>query len=433
MLTCTRPIHHPPVRIALPQNITRYYIFSLLRGASLGTPIVLWVVFLQQHYGFSMTEVVLLDLPFWVGKFLFEIPTGVVADKFGRRVSLAISAVMSSLIWMVFALSGSFWVLAMAQFVGALAATFQSGADEALLFESLQAAGREQDYARISARAGAVGTLSSMLAGLVVGLIAATNLVLPVVLTSLLTALTLIPILGMKETVGTAGALPVGTAGALPADKGPAAPASEGPPAAAQDSYLSIVHQAFAALREQAILRWAAAYLVLLGCVSFYAVTFLQPYTLEVGLPLAALGPVMVAVQGMSVAGALAVPLALRILGSRVLLFGVPLLLVPGLVLIGLAPGWPVLVVAALLSFLFSLTQPVLLAVLQSRASNQARATLLSIQSLLSTVFLTFTEPPLGISADRFGVASAYLWMAGLVAIFLVSLLLRGRRSLDLM
>lgn len=409
----------------MTHNITRYYIFSLLRGASLGTPIVLWVVFLQRHYGFSMTEVVLLDLPFWVGKFLFEIPTGVVADKFGRRVSLAIGAVMSSLIWMVFALSGSFWVLALAQLVGALAATFQSGADEALLFESLRAVGREQDYARISARAGAVGTLSSMLAGLAVGLIAATNLVLPVVLTSLLTALTLIPILGMQETVGKADPQPV--------DSKPAGPTNEDPPAVAEDSYLSIVRQALAALRGQAILRWAAAYLVLLGCVSFYAVTFLQPYTLEVGLPVAALGPVMVAVQGMSVAGALAVPLAQRVLGSRTLLFGVPLLLVPGLVLIGLAPGWPVLAIAALLSFLFSLTQPILLTVLQSRVSNQARATLLSIQSLLSTVFLTFTEPPLGISADRFGVASAYLWMAGLVAIFLIPLLLRGRRSLDLL
>ncbi len=417
----------------MTQNIKRYFIFSLLRGASLGTPIVLWVVYLQQHYGFSMTEVVLLDIPFWVGKFLFEIPTGVVADKFGRRVSLAISAVMSSLIWMVFALSGSFWVLALAQLVGALAATFQSGADEALLFESLRAAGREQDYARISARAGAVGTLSSMLAGLVVGLIAATSLVLPVVLTSLLTALTLVPILGMQETVGGASALPAGRADARPDGSRPSAPAHGDLPTAAQDSYLSIVRQALAALREQSILRWAAAYLVLLGCVSFYAVTFLQPLTLAVGLPVAALGPVMVTVQGMSVAGALAVPLAQRILGNQALLFGVPLLLIPGLALVGLAPGWPVLAVAALLAFLFSLTQPVLLAVLQARVSNQARATLLSIQSLLSTVFLTFTEPPLGISADQFGVASAYLWMAGLVAIFSVPLLLRGRRSLDLL
>jgi MFS family permease len=108
---------------------------------------VLWVVFLQQQYGFTLTQVTLLDLPFWIGKFIFEIPTGVVADRYGRRLSLAISAGLSSLTWLVFSLSGSFWVLAAAQFAGAFGATFSSGADEALLYETIKALGREQEYA----------------------------------------------------------------------------------------------------------------------------------------------------------------------------------------------------------------------------------------------------------------------------------------------
>jgi hypothetical protein len=139
----------------------------------------------------------------------------------------------------------------------------------------------------------------------------------------------------------------------------------------------------------------------------------------------------MVAVQGASIAGALAVPLALRMLGSRALLIGVPLLLAPCLVLLGLAPGAPVLAVAALAAFLFALTQPVLLAALQRRVTDQARATLLSIQSLLSTVFLILTEPPLGLAADRSGVPSAYLWMAAMAVFFLLPLLIRGRRWLN--
>jgi predicted MFS family arabinose efflux permease len=391
-------------------NVIKYFILAILRGVTLGVPVVLWVVFLQQHYGFTLTQVVLLDIPFWVGKFVFEIPTGVVADKFGRKLSLAISAVMSSLIWLIFAFSGTFIVLAIAQFFGAMAATFHSGADEALLFESMQAVGEEEAYARVTARARAAETVSAMLSGLAVGWIASENMVIPVVLTAVFSALMLIPILLMKETGGTNNA-----------------PRTAEP----RIAYAQIVRQATNALRSTALLRWAAAYLVILGSVSFYAIMFLQPYTIALGLPIIALGPVMVGVQLASIGGSLSLAGVQKRLGSRAILVGVPVLLAPCLLALGLVHAVPVLASAMAASFLFSLTQPVLLAVIQRRISNEARATLLSLQSMLFTVFLILTEPPLGLLADEFGVESTYLVMAGMIVLFCFPLLWVGRRWLD--
>jgi predicted MFS family arabinose efflux permease len=388
-------------------NVPLCFVHSALRGAAASTSIVLWVIFLQRQYGFTLTEVVLLDIPFWVGKLLFEIPTGVVADRFGRRVSLAISTALSSLIWLVFSLTGNFWALALAQWIGAAAATFSSGADEALLYESLRSAGREGDYACVSARAGAVGVLASMLAGLGVGVLAETSLLLPVRLTSLVLALMLVPLSLMKETGG-----------------------SRAPGTQAAPGYRAILRQALGALRKHAVLRWAITYLLVVSCVAFYASTFLQPYVVGLGFSVAALGPIMVAVQGMGIAGSLSVARIQDRMGQDRLLYGAPLLIIPCLLLLGALRLPAVIVLAALAAFLFAVAQPVMLAAVQRRAPDEARATLLSFQSMLASVFLIVTEPALGLLSDHYGVHTAYLVMAALMLVFCAALLWRGWRVL---
>jgi len=398
---------------ALRGNLAKFYIHAILGGAATSTSIVLWVVFLQQHYGFTLAEVALLDIPFWAGRFLFEIPTGVVADRYGRRLSLAISSAISSLSWFIFSFIGNFWLLAATQFLGAIGATFASGAYEALLFETMKGIGREADYARTSARVAATQTASAMLCGLGVGFLATVNMVLPVFLSAVLFGLDILPIWLMKETLSTTAA-------------GETLSASS-----RLHGYTQTVRQAFSALRQSAALRWAAAYLVIISCVSFYVSVFLQPYTLAVGLSISALGVVMVGMQVMSIAGSLAVSRVEKSLGAHTLLFGAPVLLVPLLIATGAIHAAPALAAAALASFLFSLTQPVLMAEIQGKVSNEMRATLLSIQSLLAMVFLIPTEPALGLVADRFGVHTAYLVMAGLLALFCFPLLWKGRAALD--
>lgn len=408
-----------PARLPGAVNLNRYAAMAVLRGMASATSIVLWVVFLQQQHGLTLTQVTLLDLPFWVGKFLFELPTGVVADRYGRKLSLIISMAMASAIWLVFAISNSFWMLAAAQFVGALGATFSSGADEALLFESVKAGGRQAEYARLSGQMRAIETASAMLFGLVVGVVAERNILLPVLFTAALYALTIIPIQMMQETApGMIKHPEYISPGRSKED------VTDRAAATALSGYAQIVRRAFSALRDFSALRWAVAYLVVLSCVGFYASVFLQPYVLALNLPVSALGPIMVLVQLMGIAGSLAVPRAQRMFGNAAILYGAPVLIVVCLIAAGLLPSIPILAVVILAALLFALAQPVLLAVVQDHAPNSVRATLLSIQSLLATVFLIVTEPGLGVISDRFGVAYSYLGMAVLIVLFLLPLAL---------
>ena len=78
---------------------------------------------------------------------IFEVPTGVVADTWGRRVSyllgtltLAASTLLYYLIWLM---QAPFWPWAIVSMLLGLGFTFFSGAVEAWLVDALHAAGYE--------------------------------------------------------------------------------------------------------------------------------------------------------------------------------------------------------------------------------------------------------------------------------------------------
>ena len=116
----------------------------------------------------GLLEVFLANAAFTVGMVLFEIPTGVVADTVGRRVSFMASAAvlfLGTLGYLVVAETGGGlgWFVAVSVILG-LGFTFYSGAVEAWLVDALTDAGYEGDLDPIFAR-GAVVSGFAMVGG----------------------------------------------------------------------------------------------------------------------------------------------------------------------------------------------------------------------------------------------------------------------------
>ncbi len=84
--------------------------------------------------------------------FLFEVPTGAVADFLGRKTSLALGALLGGIAAFLYTSRPLLAVFVVAEAVFALAFTFQSGADEALAYDSLKAIGKQKDSKRILSR-----------------------------------------------------------------------------------------------------------------------------------------------------------------------------------------------------------------------------------------------------------------------------------------
>lgn len=127
----------------IKQQISKlYFVTSVgyfqIAGAS-------WVALLAMR-GFSLLEIGMLESIFHIVSCLFEIPSGVAADVFGRKKTMVMSQLASLLSGVMMILSEGFWTTAFAIGFSALSYNLASGTREALAYDSLKMAGKENEY-----------------------------------------------------------------------------------------------------------------------------------------------------------------------------------------------------------------------------------------------------------------------------------------------
>ena len=131
-----------PPRPADPAgNIALYPWFRVLKS------LVFWqaVWFLYFQNTLSAAEAILLYAVYDVATTALEVPSGYMSDRLGRRLTLIASALAGLAGSMLLAFGDSFFVFALGQVLLGASAAFLSGTDSALLYESLVAAGRQDE------------------------------------------------------------------------------------------------------------------------------------------------------------------------------------------------------------------------------------------------------------------------------------------------
>lgn len=128
-----------------------------------------WVLFFIQN-GMSLLQIGLLESIFHGTSILFEIPSGMLADRFSYKTNLYIARLMSIACSVLILLGqGNFWIYALAMSVQALSYNFDSGTSTAMLYESAVEAGLKDRYLTFSSFLSGVAevtrTLGTVLAG----------------------------------------------------------------------------------------------------------------------------------------------------------------------------------------------------------------------------------------------------------------------------
>lgn len=77
---------------------------------------------------------------------IFEVPTGILSDRVGRKKTIIFGALASIFYSICFALGRSFWMLALGAVFQGLSVAFYSGNNDALLHDSLKESGKEKEY-----------------------------------------------------------------------------------------------------------------------------------------------------------------------------------------------------------------------------------------------------------------------------------------------
>jgi MFS family permease len=152
------------------------YVFSFLKNLQFFGALA--VPFYTERIGFNYTQMFLMELIFSVSLFLFEVPTGIVADRYGRRISLFAGSLLFGGSFIFLGTMRSLTIFVMIQIVSAFGFSLMSGADRALIYENAKLRGKsEPETAEIAARYDAFGTAGMLIAFPAGSLFAASGLI----------------------------------------------------------------------------------------------------------------------------------------------------------------------------------------------------------------------------------------------------------------
>jgi MFS family permease len=338
------------------------------------------VPFFRDWGGIALSRILLLNAWFMLWNFLLELPTGTVADRFGRRVSLALGTGLGAVATLIYVSAPRFEVFLLAEIVFALAFTLCSGADEALLYDSLGSAEAAAERApRAFAR-----LESCKLAGIVAGAL----------LGSLLAGE-----LGLRATVAFQ-ALPMALGCAL------AFTLREPPrqaPGEARRAYLETMRDGLRHFADDPALRPLAFDAVAIGALVFLVLWLYQPLLEAAGVGIGAFGSVHVALSLGQIAVLASLGRLFALFGSRrALLRGLALAAGGGFVALGLLrEAWAVVpLVVATASF--GLTRkPLLTSAMNLHIPSAHRATVLSVVSGLRTLGIVVVNGAASVGVGR--------------------------------
>ncbi len=368
--------------------------------------------------GLSNTEAFAANAFFTAGMVVFEIPTGVVADTRGRRMSYllgTLSLAVSTLLYLwMWAAAAPFWAWALTSVFIGFGFTFFSGAVEAWLVDALADSGYLREGGTLDAvfARGEIVEGVAMLTGSIAGgvIAQATNLGVPYAIRAGVLVVTFITAwLVMRDTGFT--------------------PTHDAHPLRAMKRVLlgSLQHGL-----GQPPVRWLMLAAPFSTGVMIYAFYAMQPYLLQLygderAYAIAGLAAAIVA--GAQIAGGLLVPHARRIFARRttVLLAGTTVS-AGTLLLIGLVPVfWAAIGLLVLWALVFAALTPIRQAFLNGLIPSRHRATVLSFDSLLGSGGAVIAQPVLGRVADVWSYPASYLCCAAIQACALPLLWLARR------
>ncbi len=400
-----------------PRSVQRTYL-GLMLGNTLAASLIWGVntIFLLDA-GLSNLEAFAANAFYTAGMVLFEVPTGIVADTVGRRMSyllgtltLAASTLLYVLLW---EMGAPFWQWAVVSMLLGLGFTFFSGAVEAWLVDALAATGFTGDLEAVFGR-GQMVTGAAMLTGSLAGGFIAqhASLGLPFVLRGAILIVMFAVAFRLMRDIG------------FSPDKGGRPLAEMRRVAAASVDF---------GWRVPAV-KWLMLESLFTGGVGFYAFYALQPYLLELyGDPQAyqVAGLVAAIVAGAQILGGIAATRIRRLFDRRTsALIGVAGLNVITLVLIGMIENfWAVIGLTTFWGLLFAASMPIRQSYLNGLIPSRQRATILSFDSLMSSTGGVWTQPVLGRSADVSGYGSSYVIGAGISVLALPFLALSRRED----
>jgi MFS family permease len=395
-------LHIPPSAEAEQRrNVVLYYAYSFLLGFYIATGTT---VLFERRLGLSFSQIFTLDAIYMLMFILFEIPSGALADVIGRKKTLL--AGLGVLVAAAFATGNAqnFTHLFLSFFLWAIGFSLVSGSSEALIYDTLK---NEKRFHQVSGRALFFSVAGLALAGIVGPLLFSRDFRLPYFASALPFAIAFLSMLAYRETAVESGASRF-----------------------SMRKHVLQIREGIKTAISNRFIMWSTGALAVVFAVSYTFTSLYQPYLVQVGFAVSQFAyilPLMFIAEAFG--GAWSERISSR-LGERIAFWTSILFLGTSLFIMGLLASKFVVPLLALYGFLQGVLRPLISTYANRHIEASHRATIISVQVMMSTVVASALLFVFGFLTDRIGVIA----LTGLIGVLVLTagiplMLLRPRAS----
>jgi len=334
--------------------------------------------------------------------FVAEVPTGIMADRLGRKRSINIALALQVLGEVVYIFADGYWPFALAAVIGGLGFAFSSGCVEALVYDSLKTIGHENEMSKAMGFINSAQRLANLLAfaagGLLVINLTQERFVLAIAITACAVAVGWL----ISFTLGE-----------------PQIELEQGD----GESSLKLLVDGIRTLRSNRPFRRLVVLALATIPFSDYLLNLYQPRFVDAGVPSVWLGWALALASGISILGARYAYWLEARLGTKGSLLLVTSL--PGVLYLAMAMALPPTLLVLVFCVLYgsmSLKDPIFSGHLNKHIESRNRATVLSLISMFSGIYVALMGLLIGRIGD-FSLTYAFVFMG--IVVLMGSLLFR--------
>lgn len=173
----------------------QYLLISVLYAAGLGV----WsgtIYIYMKHIHFTYGQINLFLTVFWITTFFSELPSGIIADTFGRLETVIVSTIIRAIGLLILTVSSAnILILLFSAFLTGLGESLYSGAPDSWLVDKMQEMGLESTFGNIYSKTTFFTSITSLISGYIgANWLAHLSLKLPLIVGSMI-LLAIIPLL----------------------------------------------------------------------------------------------------------------------------------------------------------------------------------------------------------------------------------------------
>lgn len=362
-----------------PQNTIQLYFIKIAKWFNLIMPIV--VLFYQEN-GMSMSQIFILKSVYSVAMVATELPSGYLADVWGCRKTILWGAILGAIGMLIYSFSADFYSFIFAEIVLGIGFSFISGADSAILYDSLKADNREEEYIKYEGRITSAGNFAEALAGVAGGLLATISFRTPYYFQFMVASIAIPAALMIKEPQHVLERSPL-----------------------KMSEIISIIKITY----QQVEMRSAIMISSFTGAATLTYAWFVQPYFQEAGVPVSVFGILWTLLNLSAGVFSMFAYRIERILGNKKTLLLIVIFISLGFILTSLEISLAGIAILFGFYMIRGIATPVLKDQINQYTDSKVRATILSVRNLEIRIIFAAIGPVLGYLTDTFSLSTALI------------------------